>query len=358
MQAGPHPLMERLVGPLIPPQAREAVLGDLAERYRSGSQYVLAALGVLPAILLGKIRRTTSLAAFGLQTLILFGCMGGFDIPSQPRDVPSWARAAIPSAVAILALVLRDAYRLHDGWSVRRAFRDVQAVVFAVAACQLIAMSLVAIGAASPAWVFAPERVVVMTISVLPTLFVIRLGLGFEQDMHRRVQMSDRSAAELRADYARFASGIGARNLLEAAVFGLIAAVSALYLAVVHGFSNALLGWCWIAGQAAVCIFVLTRASARSMPEQASFAALIEFYRAEIDRQRRFVRIMWWWYLWPLCLGAGLPALSRAAENYASAILGLASSAVVVGFVAWFTRERARRYQEEMDNLLGVRESA
>jgi hypothetical protein len=50
MGTGPRPLIERLVGALIPPPSREHVLGDLCQRYKSDWQYVLDACRVVPTL--------------------------------------------------------------------------------------------------------------------------------------------------------------------------------------------------------------------------------------------------------------------------------------------------------------------
>jgi hypothetical protein len=92
------------------------------------------------------------------------------------------------------------------------------------------------------------------------------------------------------------------------------------------------------------------------MPDQASFTGLTAFYLTEIARQRRHVRVIWWWYLWPLCIGVGLPAFGRAAESLPFAVLGFASCALVIAFVAWFTADRARDFQDEMVILSSVEE--
>ncbi len=356
MEARPHPLIERFVGAFCPPIAREAVLGDLAERYRGPGQYLAEAFAVLPLVVFGQIRRTTTFAAFGLQALILFGCMGGFDLSQLPRDVPLWARAALPSLVAIAILVLRDAYRTVDGWSAGRALRDILAITAAVLLCQLIAMALAGAGMISPHWVFSPNRAVVAVLSILPALFVFRLGLGLDGDSRLQEPLGTLSAAELRSDYARFRTRVRTRNLLEVSIFGLGACGGALFLIFTPGIGDRAIEWCWPAGQLMVSWYLLSGASARAMPDHAPFATLVAFYTREIARQRRHVRVIWWWYLWPLCIGVGLPALARASESPAFGALGLGSIALVVGFVAWFTRNRARDFQEEMDILSAVEE--
>lgn len=51
--------LERWVRRLTPPASREEVLGDLAERCRTGRQYLAEALRTLPFVIGSRIRRTT-----------------------------------------------------------------------------------------------------------------------------------------------------------------------------------------------------------------------------------------------------------------------------------------------------------
>lgn len=357
METRPHPLIERGIARLVPPLAREAVMGDLAERFRSQSQYLAEAFGILPHVIVGQIRRTTTLAVVGLEAVILFGCMGGFgDLTETVGDVPMWARAALPAALALLLLVLRDAYRSADGWSAGRAFRDVLSVTAVIGLWQLGAAALAAGGVISADWLFMAQRLVVMAISILPTLFVIRLGLGLDGDSRLQEPAVALSASELRADYVRFATRVRTRNLLEIAIFGGMALAGAVFLILAQGLRDTTMGWCWFSGQMFVCWYLFTQASARAMPTQAPFAALVEFYRAEIARQRHLVRFIWWWYLWPLCIGVGLPFIARAAEHGAYIVLGLACIALPVTLVAKFGQDRARDFALEMDVLAALEE--
>ncbi len=356
MEALPHPLIEKCVGVLLPPTVRESVLGDLSERYRSTWRYLREALSILPLMIASQIRRTSTLPAVGLEALILFGCMRGFDIAEAPRDVPFWARAALPTLVTMITLVLRDVYRASERWSMNRAVRDILAVVAVLTLCQGLAVGLARDGLISPAWVFPPRVLVVMSLAILPALFVIRLGIGLERDSRLDAPFGTLSATDLRADYARFRSRVRSRNLIEVGLYGIGALGAALFLSLAPSVRATFLHWAWPMGQILVSWYVLTAASARAMPEQITFAALVAFYAGEIQRQRRHVKVIWWWYLWPLCIGVGLPAFMRAAGNPSEIVRGFASCALVTGFVAWFVMARAQLLADEMDNLTHARE--
>src|SRR5262249_34866632 len=98
---------ERLVCWLTPPAAREAVLGDLCETYRSPSHYAAEALRTIPFVIRSQMRRNANLPALGLQGFLVFFCLGGF---GQSGPLPG-AHAILPTALLLLALLARDAYQ-------------------------------------------------------------------------------------------------------------------------------------------------------------------------------------------------------------------------------------------------------
>ena len=88
------PLLIGLMRLLIPPPAREAVMGDLEERYRSPLQYASEGIRTMPYLIASRARRTSSVAIVGLQAFVLVACLG-VTLPDLPgQTVPSWVRAA------------------------------------------------------------------------------------------------------------------------------------------------------------------------------------------------------------------------------------------------------------------------
>lgn len=109
--AADAPALERLIALLIPPAAREEVLGDLRER--CGPRIAGEALRVLPFVVASRIRRTTDAVVFLMQALTLFT---SFVLAAVWLDRPllfepwSFARIGIPAAVVLAVLALADAY--------------------------------------------------------------------------------------------------------------------------------------------------------------------------------------------------------------------------------------------------------
>ena len=60
MEARPPAFVDAIVRALIPPACREAVMGDLWERYTSPAGYLGDALRALPFLIVSRIRRTTT----------------------------------------------------------------------------------------------------------------------------------------------------------------------------------------------------------------------------------------------------------------------------------------------------------
>lgn len=107
MEAGPPALVEAIAARLIPPAAREHVLGDLRERYVSTPQYVAEAMRVIPAVVSGRVRRTFDGLLASIQTFSLFLVFR----PSRFAYHPDAALPILlPIGAALLALTLRDAY--------------------------------------------------------------------------------------------------------------------------------------------------------------------------------------------------------------------------------------------------------
>ena len=107
MTSRPPAAIESIVSLSVPPVAREHVLGDLAERYKSTPRYLLDALRTVPAVMISQIRRTSFFPlwpAIGVALTIAFG-RGAKDW---------WPHAVIPAVITLLAFMFRDAYRVPD----------------------------------------------------------------------------------------------------------------------------------------------------------------------------------------------------------------------------------------------------
>ena len=112
METGPRPLIERFVSALIPPPSREHVLGDLRQRNRSEGEFVLDACRVVPYVVWSQVRRTASPQLLAAEFALVYGAFASAAVSvigffSRPFAV---YQLAIPAAIALVTLVLRDAY--------------------------------------------------------------------------------------------------------------------------------------------------------------------------------------------------------------------------------------------------------
>lgn len=104
---------EFIAGLLIPPACRETVLGDLHERYTSLAQYVIEVAMVTPCVVVSRIRRTAEPAVLLMEAFLLYLSFIGaarYVDPVLLRDDTGLLRLAAPGIVALVGLLLADAY--------------------------------------------------------------------------------------------------------------------------------------------------------------------------------------------------------------------------------------------------------
>lgn len=107
----PPAAIERLVQCLIPPRAREAVVGDLREIYATPSQYLVEAAKTVPQVFASCMLRALNLPLLLLQLLLLL-----FVLETLHAQCHQLTQAAVLQICAIVfcAIVLRNTYQ-QDG---------------------------------------------------------------------------------------------------------------------------------------------------------------------------------------------------------------------------------------------------
>jgi hypothetical protein len=113
MGSRPSKAAEAIVAVLVPPACREEVLGDLHERYRSPCQYAADALSTVPLVILSRVRRTADPQVLLMQAFALYVSFLGaawFKNPALLNQRWGLLRLAIPAGIAMLGLILEDAY--------------------------------------------------------------------------------------------------------------------------------------------------------------------------------------------------------------------------------------------------------
>lgn len=354
VETRPPAVIDWIVRTLIPPAVREAVVGDLWERYRSPLQYLSEAIRILPYVVAGQIRRSTNLPLLATQAFLLFGCLGGFVAAGDPRasaiDAPRWEGAAFAATAAIVGLLLRDVYRNTEQWNVRRGVFD----IVAVTSCVLLSQALFAV-AASPDWLLSPARALLFAISALPGLFVLRLVLGLDGDLRLSAVRAD-TADPLMYDYQEFTDRVRIRNHVFVTAGLFIVATGAAFLW--HFVNPPPVGYLFVAGHVLVVAYIILMGAARPMPRPTGPTAALAHYRGELDRQRRLFRFMWWWFLLPLFLGIAMQAIAPGIKSGETlrVMFGTAVVLLLVVFVAMLNRDRARKFQMKLAMLAEIAE--
>jgi hypothetical protein len=113
MSSSPSKTAEAIVAVFLPPACREEVLGDLHERYISPRQYGWDALCTIPLVIMSRIRRTADPQVLLMQALSLYlSFLGAARLNDRAFLSEQWGllRLAIPAVMAMLGLILEDAY--------------------------------------------------------------------------------------------------------------------------------------------------------------------------------------------------------------------------------------------------------
>jgi len=127
-----------MVGIFIPPACREEVLGDLRERNEGAQLFLYDALRTVPMVIVSRIRRTTDSVVLLMEAFccyVSFLAVALVVQPSMIRTEEGLLRLAIPGVIALLVLVIADAYANPRKKSL---LRPILAVALAFAAVFLV----------------------------------------------------------------------------------------------------------------------------------------------------------------------------------------------------------------------------
>ncbi len=354
METRPPVLIETVVRLLVPPVAREHVLGDLAERYVSPRQYVVDAIRTVPFVVVSQIRRTTSLGWLALPAFMFMMAFG-----PGPGEAFGWTRGGIPTMAVLIGLVLRDAYRRPDVSRVwQRGLVDMAAVVGCVAATQGV------LAFAHPEWLIAQGGVVRSAV-VLTVLYLVRVQNPTGGVYPSRAAYGTAlSIDDLRHEVRLYEQGTRRAIGIELAT---VAFVVTSFAAIALSAADApLLVRIGFAVGAVGGLFVATRMWPRwrlpAVPADMAFADTVEQYRTRLEHQHHSLRTMWRWYGLPLAAG---PLVSFGGIALTSAQPLVAVAGVLLGFAAvsvFFDRvmfsRAARSLRQRIDALDTVKEQS
>lgn len=309
---------ERVAALVIPPGARESVMGDLRESCVDESELLRQALRIAPYVILSQMRRNLNLPALMLQTGLLF-----------------WSMAPFLAAACVPLLLLREAWAPLSRPSHRHALRGAVLVSFAgVLLFFLLPLCWPDVRQGH----FIGVVCFMLGAPLSMALCLVRTGLILDGDRRDRWLGSRLSMAEMRLMWCEHRRGVLLRNRLEAMLLALVAMVVPA-LAVKGSVMNLL------AAMFAVAALWLVLDRPRREPGQ-DFVALRAAYSQSLIHQQQLRGFLWWLWLSPLVVlfQATLPS-----EGEASMILKNNMIVVLLCFLATaLNREGGGRAREEV----------
>lgn len=343
---GPSAPVERLVQFLIPPPARETVVGDLREIYRGPSQYAAEAFRTVPMVIASCALRAVNGPLLLLQGGLIFFCLEGFAGRLPGLDQP---RIAAITAAALLGIVLGDTYRQAGRPTVRRSIFEAIAIAFFMLIFCPEAFGLKDAAVGTPDFTLQFQLVTMLPLAI-PLLGILRtlLIIGGDRDLIAFTGGADTADAQavaksyrilvrrLRRDYRIEAGGL----LLAAAVMQGLPQISP-----------------WLTGlYALVAAFLLVLSRAR-LPGSDDAQSLRAEYRRQMIQHQQLRRFLLWLWAAPV-LGAIYEQLLRngLSANRAVLVTGGSATLILVCFlVGAINREAMGRVQEKIGLLERIR---
>ena len=289
----PNPLLERCVAALIPPAARETVLGDLFELYQSPAQYVGVALRTLPFVVAAQIRRQANIPILIMQALMVSACFGGLML--SLRQHLNMTNIAMITMACVSAMLLSEAYRGDKPASEKRAILEAIAVASLVLAYAFYALAVTLHanrlyshlmgGWSLFSWLILPFG--------MPALCALRAGLIVGRGGSNLWSADHMSRDDLVGRYQQFEAQMRSRNQLEVALLAFTGALCALAMwraELTPGLVGSLLAVIY----AVTPVYLLIYGAPLALPAQANFFSLREMFRHEMAHQYQLRAFVGW----------------------------------------------------------------
>lgn len=310
--------LEQAAERLIPPAAREAVLGDLRESYAERGDYVREILKAAPYVIASQMMRHLNMPVLMLQGAMIF-----------------WFFNGRMAALALPLLMLREAYQPLTRPDPRVAMRGALVLSFASLLVGLVAPML-------------HGHVLLTLLPAGPLSLVLcglRTGVILGIDRYDTILPDAMPLAALRARHGDFLRRQRRRRWLDIAMLGIAALCWPL---LIERSLSVPLSAVFLA--AALYQFNALFRDARETPT--NFARLAQHYADEMQDDAQFRRfICWLWVVPGLCLiqTGMLSGIAPQAQIVLQAVL-----TVLLCFGAGaINREQCGRVREEI-SLLGV----
>jgi hypothetical protein len=313
-------LLERMAEGLIPPAARDAVLGDLRESYADQRHYLWEVLKAAPFVIASQMMRHLNLPVLMLQAALIFWFFQGWVL-----------------ALALPVLLLREAYQPLARPDARRALRNALRVSF-------VGLFL---GLVTPIPIRQALALTLLAGPLSLLLCGLRTGLIISMDRCETMLPDTLSLMGLRACRGGFVKRLRRRRRLEMAALGLAALCWPKMIEPPLGIA---LGGVFLA--AALYLFAGGVSDLGEGPTD--FTSLRRRYVEEVRADEQLRRFLCWLWVVPGLIAAHAGFVSGGApEQMASRAL----LAVLLCFGAGaINREERGRVQEEISLLDRLRE--
>jgi hypothetical protein len=209
--AAPPALLEWAVERLLPVPARESVIGDLREVYRSPRQYLQEAVRTVPRIAAGHAWRHANLPLLGLNGVLIWLCLAGLHQNGQGL---SRMTIGIATAAGVLALLLSELYRDGGRPTAERAIKGaLWTVGLVVVLCAWnFGLRYQRMGSEDYLLEFGMLQCLPF---ILPVLGVLRTCLVLQSDRQQE-DLADICLSALKEEHRAFAAAARRTNLIEA----------------------------------------------------------------------------------------------------------------------------------------------
>jgi hypothetical protein len=320
-----NPWRERLAERLIPPGARESVMGDLRESSANEAELLREVLRIAPYVVMSQMRRNLNVPALMLQTGLLFSCFG-----------------LITTVILLPPLLLREAYQPLQRPSHRNALRDAVLVSF----CGVLLFFLLPLF-----WPKAAQgrffAYFMLGAPLSLCLCLVRTGLILDGDRRGAWLGSRLSMPEMIHLWRLHRRRVMRRNRLEAVLLAL-GAVALRSLPIGH-WAQSVLAAMFVAS----ALWLLLDAPRHNTGQD--FVNLRAAHSQSLLHQQQLRGFLWWLWVAPLLLWfqARLPSNGTPTQ-----ILGNSMTAVLLCFlVTALNREGGGRMREEIVALSRLRET-
>jgi hypothetical protein len=343
---GPSALAERLVQCLIPPPARETVVGDLREIYRGPAQYAAEACRTVPMVIASCALRAVNGPLLLLQGGLIFFCLEGF-ADRLPGFDP--LRIGAITAAALLAIILADTYRQAGRPTVHRSIFEAIAIAFFMLIFCPEAFGLKDAAVGTPDFTMQFQLITLLPLAI-PLLGILRtlLILRGDRDLIAFTGGADTADGEAVAEsYRTLVCRLRRDYRIEAAVLMLAAATMQGLLQLSP----------WLAGlYALVAAFLLVLSRVR-VPQGEDAQSQRAEYRRQLIQHQQLRRFLLWLWAAPVLVAIYEQLLRGGfSANRAVLVTGGSATLILVCFlVGAINREAMGRAQEKIGLLERMR---